>query len=175
MSSIVVILAILLNPLPEWQLLTSVEGGFQIYAPGAMEHTIQPIETDLGSVDYHSYYLEMKDDSMGNFIFVASFYKLSEPIFPRDSVAAIDDFFAATIAQSAHSVAGDVIFKDDIRYRQEYPGRLWRIHFNDDQTVMKSKAYLVDNAFYSLQVAVDSDHALSDLIDYYFDSFKLLD
>ena len=139
-----------------------------------MEHTVQQIETEMGSVDYHSYYLDMKDDSTGSFIFVASFYRLDEPIFPRDSVEAIYDFLSATVAQSAHSVDGEVIFMDDIRYKHEYPGRLWRIHFNNDQTVMKSRAYLVDNAFYSLQVAVDAEHALSGLIDQYFDSFKLL-
>ena len=39
---------------------------------------------------------------------------------------------------------------------------------------MKTKAYLVNNRFYSIQVAVDADFSLDKDIDRFIDSFKLI-
>jgi len=160
---------------PEWTTFKSIEGKFQIEVPGEMEHTIQQIETDLGTINYHTFYLASLSDTSGNFVYMVSFYRSPSLLVPEDSIGLIGDFFDATVEQAAHSVSGEVLILDEIRYQNRYPGRFWRIHYNGGRSVLKTKAYLVDDTFYSIQVAVDASFGLSNEVDRFMNSFKLID
>lgn len=166
----VAVLALQLFP---WQPFVSLEGGFQILAPGDLQHKVQEIETEMGTIDYHTYFLATTGDSVGNFVYMVSFYRAESLEIPKDSVDLLKDFFDVTVEQAAQSVSGEVVIYDDLIYRYKYPGRFWRIHYNEGASVLKTRVYLIDGTFYSIQVATDASSSLSDDIDRFLDSFKL--
>lgn len=158
-----------------WQTFRTIEGGFEIQVPATLEHTIQQINTDLGPIDFHTYYLITENEKKGHFFFQVSYYESEALEIPADSLKLIEDFFAATVEQAAISVSGQVLILDEVAYQGLYPGRFWRIHYNGGRSVLKTKAYLVGDRYYSIQVAVDADFSLDDDIDRFMDSFKLID
>lgn len=173
MNSIYILSSLLLTGWT-WDTFRSIEGAFEIHTPAPMEHTVQQITTDLGDIDFHTYYLAVEREDRGNFFFQVSFYESEALQIPPDSLQLLADFFEATIEQAALSVSGEVVILDDINYQDKYPGRFWRIHYNGGRSVIKTKAYLVKNRFYSVQVAVDADFSLDGDIDRFMNSFKLL-
>ncbi|MCB0685676.1 MAG: hypothetical protein KDC53_04100 [Saprospiraceae bacterium] len=174
MTSFSLLVFTLFPVLPVWQTFSNVEGGFEVESPGVMQHNIQQIQTDLGEIDYHTFYLSTQNDKKGNFFFQISYYQSDALEMPLDSTELISDFFAATVEQAAMSLSGEVLILDEIKFQNKFPGRFWRIHYNGGKTVMKTKAYLVNNRFYSIQVAVDADFSLDKDIDRFIDSFKLI-
>jgi hypothetical protein len=157
----------------QWVTYKSVEGRFQIEAPATLSPRIQQISTAVGLVEYYTYFYDAQSDSTGSFLYLVSTCVYPEGAFHSDSLALLEDFFMATIEQSAISVSGEVVFTDQIRY-DNYPGRFWRTHYNGGRTVMKTKCYLVNDRFYSVQVAVDAAYSLHPDIDRFFDSFRII-
>jgi len=168
---IVFSLLTLFNP---WKTFQSLEGRFEIEVPGELKHHVQQINTDLGAVDYHTYYLATQNDKEGNFVYQVSYYQAEALLIPADSVDLLADFFNATVEQSAKSVAGEVLILDDITYHNKFPGKFWRIHYNGGRTVMKTKAFLIEGIYYSIQVAVDADFSLDKDLDRFLNSFKYI-
>jgi hypothetical protein len=156
-----------------WKTTISIEGGFQIEAPGDMVHKINKIPTSIGDIDYHTYLHHLQKDSVHTFLYMVSYCNYPAGSFPADSSELIRDFFDATLEQSAQSVSGEVVYVDQITYRG-FPGLFWRMHYNGGRSVMKTKAYLINSRFYSLQVAMESDFSLDPDIDRFFDSFKVI-
>jgi len=157
----------------QWITFTSIEGHFQIEAPATLESRIQQISTPVGTIDYHTFFHDAQTDTAGNFLFLISTCNYPEGTIHSDSIAILEEFFTATVEQSVHAVSGEVVFTDKIRYRS-FPGRFWRIHYNNGRTVMKTKCFLVDDRFFSIQVAVDANYSLHPAIDRFFDSFKVI-
>ncbi|NND08284.1 MAG: hypothetical protein HKN87_18045 [Saprospiraceae bacterium] len=158
-----------------WQVLKPEQGHFQILAPGKMRSSVREIQTDIGKVDYHSLLHQRLDDSTVTFTFIVSYYKLNEATIAAMDNALEADLLKATVLQSAHAIGGDVILEDDITYQGLHPGKYWRIHTTGDELVIKSRAYLSDEYFYSIQVAVHKAQALSPDIDRFLDSFRILE
>ena len=155
-------------------LYRSIDAGFEVRVPGEMQHHIEQIKTEIGEVDYHSFYYQADQDSNGGLVYVISYYESPALLFSRDSISLIEEFFQSTVEQAAVSLAGEVLILDDISYQGKYPGKFWRIHYNGGRSVMKTKAYLVGERFYSVQVAVEAQYSLSNEIDTFMDSFKLI-
>jgi hypothetical protein len=156
-------------------LFRSTEGGFEVRVPGEMVHHIEEITTEIGKIDYHSYYYNDADEHPGHGVYVISYYESEALEIPQDSLSLINDFFDNTVQQAALSLSGEVLILSEETYRGKYPGRFWRIHYNDGQSVMKTKAFLVGNRYYSIQVAVDAKYSLSESIDTFMDSFRIID
>ena len=155
-----------------WQTFQSLEGNFEIEVPGKFEHHVQQINSDLGIVDFHTFYLSTQNEKKGNFVYQVSYYRSESLQIPADSVDLLSEFFAATVEQSAISVSGEVLILDDITYQNKYPGKFWRTHYNDGRSVMKTKAFLIEGTYYSIQVAVDADFSLDKDLDRFLNSFK---
>ncbi len=170
-----ILLACLLQQPVSWQTCSSIDGRFQVDAPGEMHHSVRNIPTDMGDVEYHTYHFANQGDTSGSIVFLVGFYEFPREAIPDDSLLLIRDFFDATVEQSALAVAGEVLIMDDITYRATYPGRFWRTHYNGGDSVLKTRAYLANGIYYSVQVAVDSKHSLHPDIDRFFDSFRIID
>ncbi|MDG2420050.1 MAG: hypothetical protein P8M17_13725 [Saprospiraceae bacterium] len=56
----------------------------------------------------------------------------------------------------------------------EFPGRLWRVDYNDGNGLIKTRSFLVKNRFYSIQVISLKDKGMNLRIDKFLDSFSLL-
>ncbi len=157
-----------------WAWFRPQEGACEIMAPGPMLRTWQEIDTDMGKVDYYTYHHKRTKDSLTTFAFSISFYRLDTSLIPRSDIDLQDAFLDATVDQSAKSIDGEVIFQDAIKYRLQFPGRYWRLHAQDGELVIKTKAYLTDAYFYSVQVAVQKAYALSPDIERFLDSFQII-
>lgn len=158
----------------DWTTFKSIEGGFQIEVPGEMVQSTQQIDTDLGLVTYHSFHCTTLSETTGNYVYMVSFYRSPAINIPEDSTALIQEFFDATVEQAAQSVSGEVVILDQIKYQNRFQGRFWRIHYNGGRSVLKTKVYLAGDTFYSIQVAVDAAFGLSEEIDHFLDSFKII-
>ncbi len=157
-----------------WIPLRVSGGAFEIKAPGAMTLTEQEIETDIGIIDYHTYHLNYQDEEEGFFTFIVSFYRLQDVPAEDEDPDFYHEFLDATVQESTMAVGGEIIFEDQVNI-DGHPGRFWRMHYNGGDNVIKSKAYIANGYFYSLQVASGKENSLSSLIDQFFDSFRLMD
>ncbi len=158
-----------------WQPFVSIEGQFSVDVPAPMIHHIEKISTPIGEVDYHAHYLKWEGAAGGNFVFVVSYYVSPSLRIMADSTDLMQDFFQTTVDQARQRLGGEVLILDDIVYKNKYPGKFWRIHYNGGKAVMRSKVYLVEDRYYSVQVAVDDSYSLSKEVDHFMDSFRIIE
>lgn len=173
MMLLLLIILQLLN-LPDWVQHESLDGGYSILVPRTLETSVRGIETEVGTIEYHTHYLKTENDSFGHAFFSVSYCDYPEGSFPPDSATLIAEFFEVTMEQSAAAVNGELIYSDQ-KFLNEYPGRFWRIHYDNNLSVMKTKAYLVGDRFYVVQIATRETHAQEQFVDRYLDSFRLLE
>ena len=84
----------------------------------------------------------------------------------------IEELFLATIDESVNNLAGALDYSTHITYKN-YPGILYRIKYNQGKAVVKSKAYVIGDEFYVLQVFSTIDNSINDTMDQYLDSFRI--
>lgn len=158
----------------DWENFTSVDGLFKVQTPGPMSHKADTVATKIGSLVYHTYYYQEEvEEGADNFIYMVSFVDYPSTAVHSDSTNLLKDFFAATLDQAAFSIAGKVIYSNPITMKG-YPGFIWRINYNQDKGVIKTKAVLVQNRYYSIQAVTIKELALNSAVDRFLDSFRLL-
>ena len=86
----------------------------------------------------------------------------------------IKNIFDESIDQSLTSLGGKLLYSTDITLQERFDGRVNRISYNDGESIVKSKMYLVENRFYFLQVYTTKDNSLNLDMDDFLDSFKVL-
>lgn len=157
----------------DWQPYTSVDGRFTVLSPGEFEHKETSIETEIGEITYHSYVYQSPDPGADNLVYMISYCDYPENSIHSDSLAVLDDFFQETLDAATLSIDGELIYSAATTL-QDYPGRIWRIHYNKGTASIKSKAFLVKNRFYNVQAITLSDKKLNTLADKFLDSFKVI-
>ena len=157
-----------------WENFTSVDGLFKVRTPGEMQHKADTISTKIGKLVYHTYfYQEALAEGADNFIYMVSYVDYPSTAVHSDSTDLIPEFFEATMDQATFSIAGDIIYDNSISV-DGYPGHIWRINYNNGQGVIKTKALLANNRYYSIQAVTIKDLALNSTLDRFLDSFQLL-
>lgn len=138
---------------------------------GIPEHKIQNIDTEVGSIDYHSYVIEGKE--VGNFLStVVNFADYPEGALSLDSVGFQEDFFKASIDQAIEQLDGVLIYESETS-EAGCPGRLYRIDYGEGMTV-KSKVFLVERRFYLIQAFYLREKEKGHLADQFLSSFRLM-
>ena len=104
---------------------------------------------------------------------------ISYCIYPRnaihsDSLDLIDEFFDTTVATAVESVGGNLQYSSEISLR-DYPGRIWKVAYNEDKALIKTKSFLIGNRYYSIQTITLKEKALNSSTDKFLDSFYLID
>lgn len=155
-----------------WVKYADFNGGFSILAPQALEEKIDTISTDLGAIAYHTLFYAPNDESADNLVYMVSYCDYPESTFPKDSTELISNFFDATIEEAAASVNGKVVYSADIKIN-DFPGRIWRIHYLNEKAMIKTKAFLVNNRYFAVQVVTWRDKSLNHVADRFLDSFQL--
>ena len=159
--------------LAQWIPFSSVDGRFQIPAPKLLEHQESTVETPMGNITYHTYFNQPQKDPNGNQWFSVSYCDYPDGTIHSDSIDLLEEFFEETIKESASSVNGEVRYVENIDYNT-LPGRFWRVDYLNDQVVIKSKAYLVANRFYVIQVVILKDKSANPDAIRFLDGFKLI-
>ncbi len=155
----------------DWTVFKSNEGQFSILTPGDIIQDVRTIETDIGTIDYFSYYHAENLEKEDKTIFSVSYCEYPLHSVHSDSTDMLLEFFATTVSQSIPE-GGKLIYKSPEQI-EGFPGRLWRTSYGDNK-IVKSKAFLVNNRFYLIQVFSNNKRANRRDGDKFLDSFRLL-
>lgn len=155
-----------------WKEYKSLEGKFQVLTPGDFDKAVDTVKTDLGKLAYHILVYNNTQKNAENLFYMITFCDYPAGTIHSDSTDLLKDFFAASIDQAANSVKGEVMYQSDVSL-QGFPGKIWRINYLRDQAVIKTKAFMVRNRFYTIQTVTLKDMAINAASDRFFDSFLI--
>lgn len=150
-----------------------MDGRFQISSPKPLEHQESTVETPMGAITYHTYFYKPVEDPQGNQWFSVSYCDYPLETIHSDSTSLLDDFFKETIKESAFSVNGEVRYEEPIDYNG-LPGRFWRVDYLNGQATIKSRAFLIANRFYVIQVVSLASKSGNPDVQRFLEGFRLL-
>ncbi|NNF20597.1 MAG: hypothetical protein HKN67_01545 [Saprospiraceae bacterium] len=152
----------------------SPEGSMcKVLFPKEPAHQSQTVDTEVGQLSYHSYVINDTTRNSSNVAYVLSYCDYPVGTIHSDSLLLIPDFFNATIDESILSLDGELVYSDE-DYWVEYPGRIWKVAYQDGRMMVKNKSYLVKNRLYTIQVYTLKEKDRNRDINRYLDSFKLV-
>ncbi len=155
-----------------WEEFTSPDGRFRVVAPGHFSVKTDTINTGLGDLAYHTFYIQTKDRQAENLFYMVSYCDYPQDVVFVDSTELVEEFFQATIEAATQSVKGVLRYATDIKLG-ENPGKFWRIDYLDDKAVIKTKAFLVGRRYYSVQTIAYKEKNINASADRFFDSFLI--
>lgn len=175
-----IFLILLLSGLqPDTVLYLAEDGSFSIVSPGPFTEKYQELSTDIGDIEVFTLLCQTDLKDNPNFLYLINYYDYP-PGF-RDQEASdseadfINNLFDESIDESVTSLGGKLLYSTDIKLQDQHDGRLNRVSYNNGDSIVKSKMFLVDNRFYFIQVYTTKDNSLNILMDEFLDSFKVLD
>ena len=152
-----------------WKIFHSEDGGFSILTPGLLEEKNATVSTEVGEFRVHTLFLNPKD-TLGNYLYLINYYDLPEGMVPDDSTGLVIDFLKNTMDQSISDVNGALLYNTPVEIGI-YTGLMWRA--SSDSGTIKSRAYIIKNRFYMLQVFSYPRKSLNKDIDRFLESFTL--
>lgn len=160
-----------------WEAFQSVAGKFEVLVPrGEMQERKSKRSTAIGEQEYVQYIHRVRADSVGkkieNYYYIVSYIDYPEGSFHPDSTDLINEFFNTTIEASVASVYGKLAYSGDIQLFT-HKGKIWRVTYNLDKAICKSKCFLVGNRFYLVQTFTTQERALNNAADKFLNSFKV--
>ena len=162
-----------LSLLAQWTTFHSVDGRFSIPTPQSLEHRESELETPMGAIRYHTFFYQPTSDPNGNQFFSVSYCDYPEGALHSDSTEILEEFFAETLKESAFSVNGELRYSEAIVFNG-YPGRFWRVDYLNGQAVIKSRAFVVAERFYVIQVVTLREKSANSDLSKFLEGFKLL-
>lgn len=157
----------------KWTTYTSVDGAFRVRVPGQMQEKADTVSTRIGDLVYHTCFYQDQTQYAENFLYMVSYVDYPPGTVHADSTDLLEEFFQATIDEASFSIDGEVLYQSPIEL-DGHPGRIWRIDYRNRQGVIKNKAFLRENRFYSVQVLTYKELSLNMSMDRFLDSFQLL-
>ena len=159
-----------------WQETVSTEGGFSLWSPEKMNHKVDSIATPVGKIAWHTYFLQQANEEAedaSSMIFMMSYCDYPAYTVHSDSTELLEEFFESTIDQAVAAVEGELRYVTE-QTLHDFPGRFWRIDYLDGEAVIKTRAFVVENRFYTVQVVSKRALNFNPASNRFFDSFKLL-
>lgn len=155
-----------------WREYKSFDGKFRVLVPeGEMTEKVSKIKTAVGELPYHTFLTRPKEKSPDNMFYLVNYCDYPKGTFPADSTELINEFLTATIESSAKSVGGSVTYSGDIEQRGS-KGKIWRVQYNNDKALIKTKCYLVGDRFYMIQTMMLQNKSMNPAADKFLDSFQ---
>ncbi|MCP3933126.1 MAG: hypothetical protein GY705_28995 [Bacteroidetes bacterium] len=162
------------NATGQWQEYKSFEGRFRVLTPGEFQENRDTVETPVGQLIYHTYFLQTDEKESENLFYMVSYCDYPENTFHADSTELLSAFFEETMNAAVESMKGELMYSSDIQFNS-YQGKLWRINYLDGQAIVKTKAILVNSRYYAIQTITFKELSLNHLSDEFLDSFQLLE
>ena len=157
----------------DWIKVENIPGQFVIMSPGEMAENLDTIQTEVGNLVYHSsYYRDMSVDA-DNYLYLVSYVDYPEGTMSMDSMDLIQAFFDTTISAAVSSVDGELRYQDDILLNG-FQGKFWRVDYKEGSKIIKTKAYLIGDRFYSIQTFCFKENFMNKASDQFMDSFRLM-
>lgn len=161
-----------LNLLPtQWHIFKDFNGKFSIEIPcEKMEEKVQTIQTAIGNLEYHTFVCTPEDKDAENKVYIISYVDYPQEMLHPDSSQLKNEVLETSIASSVESLNGTLIYKDNIELKGE-KGLFWRTDYNRGNAIMKTKAFIVKNRLYMVQVATQKARSRNLEADKYLNSF----
>lgn len=156
-----------------WKEYKSIEGKFQVLTPGDFDKAVDSVYTDIGKLAYHILIYNNTQKNAENLFYMITFCDYPPGTIHSDSTELLKDFFDASIDQAIKSVNGELAYQNDITLKG-FPGKLWRINYLRGEALIKTRAFMVGNRFYTIQTVTVKDMAINAASDRFFDSFIVL-
>lgn len=157
-----------------WQEFKSLDGNFRVLAPGEFIEKIDSMDTPVGRVAFHTFFYQPEDEKTAeNLFYMVSYHDYPEGTLSVDSTELLEEFFKESIEAAAFSINGKIMYSADFEF-YSYPGRVWRIDYLNGQAIVKTRAYLVGQRYYSIQTISLKEKHLNSSSDKFMDSFDLL-
>ena len=157
-----------------WQEYINIEGRFKIFTPGQFEEKIDSVSTDIGDLVYYTFfYQNINKENSEHEVFMVSYCDYPAGIVFSDPIGLTEDLFQTTMDAAIESVNGELLYFTDIQL-DNYPGKFWRIDYPDGKGTIKTKAFLVKDRYYAVQVISFNKNQLINSANKFFDSFKFL-
>ena len=158
--------------LPEWTEFVSETGAFRVLAPGEFTLKVDSIETKIGTLAYHTYFLQDTTTDADNKIYMVSYCDYPEATVHSDSTGLLADFFTETMEAAVFSIDGELAYWDEVELEQ-FPGRFWRVDYLGGQALIKTKAVLVKSRYYAVQTVMLKGKSMNNSSNRFLDSFRL--
>lgn len=154
----------------EWKTFVDPNGMFEVDMPDSLKIDTSKVETQIGQLTFVALQADERYED-GEVKYLLSFCDYPAGIFPADSTELIAAFFDETVAGSVESSGGEVLYSVD--EEAIYPTRLWKITSVNGFHI-KSKALLVGDRYYCLQIISPEKLSVRINGDKFFNSFKVL-
>jgi len=152
---------------------TFIEAGCMISAPGQLKYFPKTVQTGLGEMVLHQYNLKYEADR--HFIkFTLQYTDYPVGTIHHDSLELLQEFFEETATSSASAVLGKVDYSSEIDM-DGYPGLIWRVTFDKEKGIIKSKAFVRNNRYFNLKVEYPKTASGDLSIDQFLNSFRWLE
>lgn len=158
----------------KWRDFNSYDGRFRILIPGDITEKVDSIETAIGILEYHTFFYQSKESNADNVLYMLSYVDYPDQSIHSDSTELLKDFFAETIDAAVKTVKGELIYSNDWKYK-DYPGKVWRIDYLDGKALVRTKAFVVRNRYYTLQTITKKERSVNFSADKFLDSFQLIE
>ena len=155
-----------------WERFAPEDESFSILVPSTMQKQVSEVETPLGILKYYNYFYRDSLAETGNFLYLVNYCDYPDGTFPADSIDLIRAFLQTSLDESVSALEGELIYSDVIRLF-ENPGIIWKMRDKKGRTVVKNKAFLVDNRYYSVQVFTSPQLDGNAEREKFLDSFQL--
>lgn len=157
----------------DWQQLTNFDGRFKINAPAELIEKVDTIETAVGDLVYHTFYHQADIKKAENAMYMLSYVDYPAGAMHSDSTELLKDFFVETTNAAADAVNGELLYASESEINK-FPGQVWRIDYLDGKAVIKTRAFMVNRRYYSLQTISLQERNLNRSSERFLDSFELL-
>jgi hypothetical protein len=172
MKSLLFLLSSLTLTTLSWKEFKSYEGKFRVLTPtGEMTEKVKKITTGLGDVSYHTFMYRPEEKNPDCVFYVVNYCDYPKGTFPADSTDLINEFMEETVSESVKAVSGTLTYQSDIQLLT-YKGKIWRVQYNSDRALIKSKCYLVGDRFYLIQTMMKKEKSMNPSADKFLDSFQ---
>ncbi len=166
-----------INLAPEtqkWRDFTSYHGKFSILIPGEFTEKVDSIETAIGIMAYHTFYHQTKESDADNVLYMLSYVDYPSGSVHADSTELLEEFFAETVDAAVKTVKGELLYANDWKYK-DFPGKVWRIDYLQGGAVIKTKAFVAGNRYYTMQAIAKKEYSMNFSADKFLDSFQLIE
>jgi hypothetical protein len=154
-----------------WKEFRSAEGRFRVLTPGDLILKKAKIKTNVGTLDYNTYYYQTKKGTGVYTYYAVQYYDYPEGTINMDSTSMINELLETTIVSSMASIKGELLYKSEVD-GSAYPSRLWRMDFGN--AFAKSKCFIKKDHFIMIQyITLKSNTSLDG--DKFLNSLRILD
>ena len=150
---------------------TPPDGSFDVKCPGTMDYGIKHVLTDLGEMKTITY-LYREETENPDPVYIINYTDYPKGILDADSIDLVEEFFKTSLEGIQTQLKGELIYYADIS-GLNMPQKIYKIHYNKGQAILKGKLIISKDRFFSVQVFSSLSQSDKPEIDAFLESFKV--